>query len=640
MNKIKVLDQGTINKIAAGEVIERPASVVKELLENAIDAKATSITVEIKDGGCSFIRVTDNGCGFEKEDIPTAFLRHATSKIRTIEDLLSVSSLGFRGEALSSVAAVSQVELITKTASSFQAIRYAIEGGKETAFEEIGAPEGTTILVRNLFYNTPARRKFLKSFQTEAGYIADVVSRIALSHCEISIRFINNNQTKIHTSGNHNLKDAIYSIYGREITSSLIPIDVKNEFMQIHGYIAQPIVCRGNRTYENYFINGRYIKSKIINKAIEEGYHGFLMQHKYPFTVFEILIEQELLDVNVHPQKMEVRFRNQEQVYPFVLDSIHSVLLNKERILDVSISDSEDKKEVVQEEKVPYLTKILENEKGVFSKEKDEVSQEKIRKEQMKEKLESKSEQKKELKKERFPEPFEYVREKKEEIKMKEELEDYQKKIPQNIKQENLFQDEFLTPEAKKYHKIIGQVFETYWIVEYEDKMFLIDQHAAHEKVLYEKFTKMILNENIPKQTMNPPMILSLTLQEENLLNSNLTYLNHLGFEIESFGGNEYAVYSIPMALPTINKKELIIELIDQLSEETEGAVSQTVLDKIASMSCKAAVKGNNKLSYQEAEELIDQLLQLENPYNCPHGRPVIISMSKYELEKKFKRIV
>ena len=637
MSKIKVLDQGTINKIAAGEVIERPASVVKELLENAIDAKATAITVEIKDGGCSFIRITDNGSGFEKEDIPTAFLRHATSKIRTIEDLLSVSSLGFRGEALSSVAAVSQVELITKTAASFQAIRYAIEGGKETAFEEIGAPDGTTIIVRNLFYNTPARRKFLKSFQTEAGYIADVVSRIALSHCEISIRFINNNQTKIHTSGNQNLKDAIYNIYGREITSSLIPIDVKNDFMQIHGYVAQPIVCRGNRTYENYFINGRYIKSKVINKAIEEGYHGFLMQHKYPFTVFQILIEQELLDVNVHPQKMEVRFRNQEQVYPFVLESVHNVLLHKERIPDVTIS--EEKTSAKEESSIKAKTTSFE-ENSLTKKEeslKKEPAMEAHRLEESQKAIES---EKRIEKKERLPEPFEYRREKNEEQKIKEEIPEYRKEIPQNVKQETLFQDEFLTPKAKKYHRIIGQVFETYWIVEYEDKMFLIDQHAAHEKVLYEKFTKMIFNDTVSKQAVNPPIILSLSMQEENLLKLNLEYLDHLGFEIEPFGGQEYAVYSIPTALPTINKKELLIELIDQLSEDTKGASSQTVLDKIASMSCKAAVKGNNKLSYQEAEELIDQLLELENPYNCPHGRPVIIAMSKYELEKKFKRIV
>ncbi len=637
MSKIKVLDQGTINKIAAGEVIERPASVVKELLENAIDAKATAITVEIKDGGCSFIRITDNGSGFEKEDIPTAFLRHATSKIRTIEDLLSVSSLGFRGEALSSVAAVSQVELITKTAASFQAIRYAIEGGKETAFEEIGAPDGTTIIVRNLFYNTPARRKFLKSFQTEAGYIADVVSRIALSHCEISIRFINNNQTKIHTSGNQNLKDAIYNIYGREITSSLIPIDVKNDFMQIHGYVAQPIVCRGNRTYENYFINGRYIKSKIINKAIEEGYHGFLMQHKYPFTVFQILIEQELLDVNVHPQKMEVRFRNQEQVYPFVLESVHNVLLHKERIPDVTISE----KKTSAKEESSIKAKTTSFEENSLTKKEESLKKEPAMEAHRLEESQKATEPEKRIeKRERLPEPFEYRREKNEEQKIKEEIPEYRKEIPQNVKQETLFQDEFLTPKAKKYHRIIGQVFETYWIVEYEDKMFLIDQHAAHEKVLYEKFTKMIFNDTVSKQAVNPPIILSLSMQEENLLKLNLEYLDHLGFEIEPFGGQEYAVYSIPTALPTINKKELLIELIDQLSEDTKGASSQTVLDKIASMSCKAAVKGNNKLSYQEAEELIDQLLELENPYNCPHGRPVIIAMSKYELEKKFKRIV
>lgn len=612
MSNIQVLDQGTINKIAAGEVIERPASVVKELLENSIDAGSTSITVEIKEGGNSLIRITDNGSGIAKNDISIAFLRHSTSKIRSVEDLVTVSSLGFRGEALSSIAAVGQVELITKTPNALTGNRYVIEGGIEKSFEEIGAPEGTTFIIRNLFFNTPARRKFLKAAATESGYVSNIVERIALSHPEISIRFINNNQNKIHTSGNTKLKDIIYNIYGKEIATNLVKVESSVSEMSVIGLIGKPIISRGNRNFENYYINGRYIRSSIIAKAIEDAYKGFMMQHKYPFTVLHFTINPDLLDVNVHPTKMELRFKNSEEVYPFVFDAIKNALTYKEFIPEVKLSTKND----LKMQKEQKATKV------------------------------------------RMPEPFEKNRTKIENqinipqieqpINIVHKPIDSYKSISNNeaqvvkeeTKQINLFDTNLLTPEARVKHKIVGQVFDTYWIVQYEEKMFIIDQHAAHEKVLYEETMCRLQNKQHTSQSINPPIVLSLSLSEEELLNKDIDQFKNIGFEIEHFGGREYAVRAVPDNMFSLNSKDLLIDMLDSMSNENFNNNTDSILDKIASISCKAAVKGNNKLSIEEVEELIDKLLVLENPYNCPHGRPVIISMSKYELEKKFKRIV
>ena len=360
MPNIQILDQSTFNKIAAGEVIERPASVVKELLENAIDAKASAVTVEIRDGGISFIRVTDNGCGIPAQEIATAFLRHSTSKIRSVEDLFMVSSLGFRGEALSSIAAVAQVEVITRVSDSLTGTRYQIEGGQEKGLEEIGAPEGTTFIARNLFYNTPVRRKFLKTAMTEGAHVADLVEKIALSHPGISIRFIQNSQNKLYTSGNHNLKDIIYTVYGREITANLIPVELGHEAVSITGFAGKPVIARNNRTFENYFINGRYIKSSIICKAIEEAYRPFMMQHKYPFTMLHISIEPEYLDVNVHPTKMELRFQNGEMIFGLVRDAIAGALGKRELIPQVSLEGKQEKRtEAEGETKKPGREKRL-----------------------------------------------------------------------------------------------------------------------------------------------------------------------------------------------------------------------------------------------------------------------------------------
>ena len=625
MEQIHVLDENTINQIAAGEVIERPASVVKELTENAIDAMATAITIEIKEGGISLIRITDNGAGIPKEDIPTAFLRHATSKIQTAEDLLSIGSLGFRGEALSSIAAVSMVELITKTKSSIMGCRYEITGGTpKNDIEDVGVPDGTTFIVRNLFFNTPARKKFLKSAMTEAGYISDIVERMALSHPEIAIRFINNGRHILNTSGNGNLKDVIYQIFGREITSNLLEVHFSAPNIQIEGFIGKPLISRGNRNFENYFINGRFIKSMIINKSIEEGYKNFMMQHKYPFTALQFQIEPELIDVNVHPSKMELRLRNADEIYPEIVKLIHETLEGKNLIVEVKAEEEKIpaplKREVTktpeifetkrrEKEKEPQIqtiqnTKLPENPKSTNSQE--------IQKEQQKPEILVSS--------------------------------------PPVLKEENayrkpeqmtLFDDSFLSKEARTRTRIVGQVFETYWIVEYGEKMFIIDQHAAHEKVLFERTMKSLKAKENISQELNPPMILNLSLREGELVKKYHVEFARAGYEIEEFGGNDYAVHTVPYDLYKLAREDMLMEMIDTLADDGNiRGGSELIMERIASMSCKAAVKGNNRLSIREANTLIDELLTMDNPYHCPHGRPTIISMSKYELEKKFKRIV
>lgn len=625
MEQIHVLDENTINQIAAGEVIERPASVVKELTENAIDAMATAITIEIKEGGISLIRITDNGAGIPKEDIPTAFLRHATSKIQTAEDLLSIGSLGFRGEALSSIAAVSMVELITKTKSSIMGCRYEITGGTpKNDIEDVGVPDGTTFIVRNLFFNTPARKKFLKSAMTEAGYISDIVERMALSHPEIAIRFINNGRHILNTSGNGNLKDVIYQIFGREITSNLLEVHFSAPNIQIEGFIGKPLISRGNRNFENYFINGRFIKSMIINKSIEEGYKNFMMQHKYPFTALQFQIEPELIDVNVHPSKMELRLRNADEIYPEIVKLIHETLEGKNLIVEVKAEEEKIPAPLKREgtktpeifetkrrekEKEPQIqtiqnTKLPENPKSTNSQE--------IQKEQQKPEILVSSP------------PI-----------LKEEN-DYRK--PEQM---TLFDDSFLSKDARTRTRIVGQVFETYWIVEYGEKMFIIDQHAAHEKVLFERTMKSLKAKENISQELNPPMILNLSLREGELVKKYHVEFARAGYEIEEFGGNDYAVHTVPYDLYKLAREDMLMEMIDTLADDGNiRGGSELIMERIASMSCKAAVKGNNRLSIREANTLIDELLTLDNPYHCPHGRPTIISMSKYELEKKFKRIV
>lgn len=739
MKTIEVLDQQTIDKIAAGEVIERPASVVKELVENAIDAGANAVTVEIKDGGTSLIRITDNGEGITQEQVPLAFLRHATSKIKRVEDLLGVTSLGFRGEALSSIAAVCQVELITKTAGSLTGTRYMIEGGTEKSKEEIGAPEGTTFLVRNIFFNTPARKKFLKSSMTEAGYINDLMERLALSHPNVSFKFISNNQTKMHTSGNDNLKDIIYNVYGRDIANHLIALENANEQVSLKGYIGKPIVSRGNRNYENYFINGRYIKSNIIARAIEDAYKTFMMQHKYPFTAIHFTMDGDLLDINVHPTKMELRFADNEKMYQLVYDSVKQGLTKKELIPEVTVKA--DKTEKIKEAKVlqsipePFEKKRLEQmrERSNYqaspgkafapkpgaprpigehaehtehtksteydrstghaehtdNAERRSVPANKPVYEDTKNLMSSLLPKTEAGQKDVLPDASVVAASSQtqnivnpdsqgeiaaqagdmtiasgstpqmpsiasDEANLSQAGASDADAMPGNYQrtgdvsvtgkesaqQIDLFEGKLLSKESVSEHRIIGQVFGTYWLVEFQEKLYIIDQHAAHEKVLYERTMNNLNRRNFTSQYLCPPIILTLSMQEEDLLKRYMDNFTQIGFEIEPFGGKEYSIRAVPDNLFGIAQQDLFIEMLDSLGEQTGRMKAEVINEKIASMSCKAAVKGNHKMTAMEAESLIAELLTLENPYNCPHGRPTIISMTKYELEKKFKRIV
>ncbi len=645
MKKISVLDPGTIDKIAAGEVIERPASVVKELVENAMDAGANAVTVEIKEGGISLIRITDNGEGMDASQVPLAFLRHATSKISKVEDLLQIASLGFRGEALSSIAAVCQVELITKTSGCETGTRYLIEGGKEKGCEEVGAPEGTTFLVRNLFFNTPARKKFLKSPMTEAGYISDLMERMALSHPDISFKFINNTQTKLHTSGNGNLKDVIYGIFGREIAANLAWVEAERDGISITGFIGKPVISRGNRNYENYFVNGRYVRSGIISKAIEEGYKTFMMQHKYPFTALHFSIPGDSLDVNVHPTKMELRFADNEGLYQFVVETIREALSNRELIPEVSLVQEHPKAEIPEWKRPVKMPEPFEQKRRDMIREQSSYRTAPVF--EKKPLFAGEASEHKEIPS--IKELFQKTR--KGNIKQtspetqgvekpQQTLPDSKDSVSASGKQMDLFEGKLLSKEHIKEHRLIGQVFDTYWLVEFQDKLYIIDQHAAHEKVLYERTMKNLANKDYTSQQVNPPLIITLSLQEEALLSQYLDYFTQIGFEIEPFGGNEYSIRAVPANMFGLASRELFLEMLDSLASQSGRASAMSMDEKIASMSCKAAVKGNHRMSFQEAEALIGELLTLENPYNCPHGRPTIISMTKQDLEKKFKRIV
>ena len=633
MAHIQVLDKETIDKIAAGEVVERPSSVVKELVENAMDAGATAVTVEIKDGGTSLIRITDNGCGIAKEDIPVAFLRHSTSKIRSVEDLFNVSSLGFRGEALSSIAAVSKVELITKSAGAMTGTRYRIEGGSEVGMEAIGCPTGTTFIVKNLFYNTPARQKFLKTAQTEGSYIGDLIERMALSHPNVSFNYISNNQNKLHTSGNANLKDIIYNVYGREITSNLLSVHGENGELALDGFIGKPTLSRGNRGFENYYINGRYIKSRMITKAIEDAYKTYVMVHKYPFTVIHLAVPSKFIDVNVHPTKMEVRFNNGEDVYRFIYESVKGALSKRELIPKADIAKDTEETPAARAEMVhvpePFeVSRLAALGKNRFIKEGAANYQ--------------KPEKTKKLVIAQPEIPIESADQKTkvpENPKMVQRPPVKETETEANPQQLELFDDRLLSAKARINHRIIGQVFETYWLVEYDQKLYIVDQHAAHEKVLYEKIRENIKNKTIASQYLNPPVILSLSLKEMDILNKYEAYFVQAGFEIEAFGGKEYALRAVPQDLFGMSEKEMFLDMLDSFESSAIVPKSDTVMDRIATMACKAAVKGNQRLSFEEMDALMDQLLKAENPYNCPHGRPTIISMSRYELEKKFKRI-
>lgn len=701
LKKIAVLDQNTIDKIAAGEVVERPSSVVKELVENAIDAGATAITVEITDGGKKLIRITDNGSGMDAEQVPLAFLRHATSKIEKVEDLTHIASLGFRGEALSSIAAVSQVELITKTPSGISGTRYVIEGGKEQSLEEMGAPEGTTFLIRNLFYNTPARSKFLKSDMTEAGYINTLMEQLALSHPEISFKYIQNRQVKLSSSGNYSVKDVIYSVYGREIAKALLDVSYENDFMKIEGFVGKPEISRGNRTFENYYINGRYVKNKIITKAIEDSYKGLVMQHKFPFVSLRIEMDGNDLDVNVHPAKREVRFARETEVYTAIYETVRKVLTHRELIPQVSVGKDEPTSRTEQIKpgnipepfevkrrqemyghpnrtaniashaaptasevrstapvpSIPYnkptngtasygSAETAHNSSADKYKRVDSLRENPVYGSQPFTKEEEKmfSGTLKDGRNENSvaeTADYEAISEKPAESAPPEvDNEPIKSQEQEPPKQLELFEERLLAPESRSRHRLIGQLFDTYWLVQFEDNFYIIDQHAAHEKVYYERFVKQFQSQNIQSQYVSPPLIVSLSLEEENLLKANKKYFRDFGFEIEPFGGREYSISAVPSSLLGMTEEELFLEMLDHLTADGSKDAFEIFASRLATMACKAAVKGNHSMSPQEADKLIDELLTLENPYNCPHGRPTIIAMSKTEIEKKFKRIV
>ena len=676
---IKLLDKATIDKIAAGEVIERPLSVVKELLENSIDAKSTMITVEIKEGGLSFIRVTDNGIGIPKDQVKTAYLRHATSKIKTAEDLQGVTSLGFRGEALSTIAAVSQTEMVTKTEDSITGVKYTIHGGLEVELTEVGVPNGTTIIVRNLFYNTPARKKFLKTPMTEGSYIQDLVLKLALSHPEISFRLITNGQTKIETSGNGNPKDAIYQLFGRDITSNLIKVEDSWGEINITGYIGKPYISRGNRGLENYFINNRYIKSNIINRAIEEGYKTFVMQHKFPFTVLYIELPPDRIDVNVHPTKMEFKYDNEKELFEAVTRVVRDALNHKEIIPKEITKDNKDTEKTKTEEKKvkpaePYEVsrrmamkpqanfgadkyspsyKILEELKKAENESKEEKSDNialNLLKEEGVEYTPSKSEQGiSSVNNEKSVNTDDI---KKEDAKKTNTLKDNKQEVSHTVakaiaayntektSQATLFDDDFLTEKARTKHRLIGQVFGTYWLIEYDNNLYIMDQHAAHEKVKYEELLENLKNKEILSQQLMPPMIVTVSYTERQAILDNYDLFMKIGYDIEEFGGNEFKINAVPSNLYGLHEKSMFMEFVNSLINNTTYMSNDLFVKKLATMACKSAIKGNMRISAAEADALVDQLLKLDNPYTCPHGRPTIISMSEKELEKKFKRVL
>ena len=661
MPTIHVLDSETIDKIAAGEVVERPSSVVKELVENAVDAGATAITVEIREGGTEFIRVTDNGHGMDKNQVRDAFLRHATSKIDNADDLMHIASLGFRGEALSSIAAVSRVEVITKTKNSLTGTRLVLEGAVEKEFSEVGAPDGTTFLVRNLFFNTPVRRKFLKHPTTEGGYIADLMEHLALSRPDISFKFQMGSQLRFHTTGNGDLKEVIYRIYGREVAASLVPIQMEQNGNRVEGYLGKPVLVRSNRNFEIYFINGRFIRSNLVARALEEGYREYLMQHKFPLCVLHITMDPGQVDVNVHPTKMDVRFSDGMTFSKMLSEGVCNTLKNREMIPDVRLDDENKTRRVEkalqnmrQKEHVPEPFELQRAAAHCVMQESD---------------YRAVSAQTEVLsaKKEFTQSPvWNRVKTVAEEIKKGEPedgfFEDHTVRsdtvCPEALqpgatepapkpevtesapRQMNLFEEKLLSVDNRSRYHIIGQVFDTYWMVQFEDKLFIIDQHAAHEKVKYERLMKQFREKNVSSQRLMPPVIVSLSAQEEVVLSEYMETFENMGFEIASFGGREYALRSVPVDLYGCSEREMFLEILDELDGGVSRGSFQVVEEKIASMSCKAAVKGNNRLSLTEAQELIDELLTLDNPYNCPHGRPTIITMTQYELEKKFKRIV
>lgn len=651
---INILDKNTVDKIAAGEVVERPASIVKEILENSIDAGSSLITVEIKNGGTDLIRITDNGCGIAASEVKKAFLRHATSKIISDKDLISIKSLGFRGEALSSIAAVSRCEMITKTKDELTGVRYCIEGGTEVEYEEIGAPDGTSIIIRDIFYNTPARRKFLKSASTEGAHISELVEKLAMSNTNIAFKFISNGQIKLQTNGSGNLKDIVYQLYGKEISKALCNVDYKKDGIKISGVVARPEVTRSSRNLENIFVNGRYIKDNIISKAIEDGFGDRLMQHQYPFCALKF--ELDGVDVNVHPRKMEVRFSDRNFVYDNTKEAVEEIFTAQSAIREVPIGKSSNEKKIFVSTPEPFENKRRDlagefqntfKDKKTYKSSDDEINWT-VPKENMYNPRDDMSLIKDEKSNSMYIDINDfnilntYISDTKSDTSVSTDNAVYNKNfevgnVSNNIKPSQL---SFFDSESKKYMKVVGQVFDTYWIVQLEKELYIIDQHAAHEKVMYERLLKESKENRLSSQMINPPVIVTLTDIEQNVLKDHMDEFRKIGFDIEEFGGKEYKINSIPNIFPSIPKAELFNEMLSDSTNYDIISPSELILAKVASMACKAAIKGNMRISLLEANELFDELLSLDNPYNCPHGRPTVIKMTKQEIEKKFKRIV
>ena len=639
---INILDKNTIDQIAAGEVVERPASAVKELVENALDAGATAVTVELKDGGIGLIRVTDNGCGIDKDEIRVAFYRHATSKIKTAEDLINVSSLGFRGEALSSIASVAKVEVLTKKDDAFIGTRYVIEGGEEKTLEEAGCPDGTTFLVRDLFYNTPVRRKFLKSNVTETGYVAELLEKLALSEPFVSFKLISNGKVILHTTGNGKIQDIFLELYGAETARALLEINAEDEErgIKLTGVIAKPHVTRGTRGLESFFVNTRYVRCNTLKAAVEDGYKGFLMGHNYPVCALYLSLPYECVDVNVHPSKLELKFTDSEAIYELAYNAVRDTLSGKNMIVKASLSEEQDQKEIKKENEkrlnethIPEPFEIKKPVTPLVQKIKKPVTpvMEEIKNpvtplvHETKEDLTSPAL------------PWE-----KPENTVKEEAVDPVREQPiiiTDVVQTELPPD--IYRDHKKEFRIVGQVLKTYWIIEMDNTVYMIDQHAAHEKVLYEKAMRYLKTKTeMPTQAIMPAEILSLSIREAQVLNEKMDVFLNMGFEISEFGGSDFKLTGIPADLVDVDLHDLFSEILSSMLSERDHKNPDVLTERIATMSCKAAVKGNKELSFAEAKTLIESMFELEDPYHCPHGRPTTISFSKSELEKKFKRIV
>ncbi|MCR5441858.1 MAG: DNA mismatch repair endonuclease MutL [Lachnospiraceae bacterium] len=677
---IKILNKETIDRISAGEVVERPFNVVKELVENSVDSGARAITVEIKGGGIDLIRVTDNGCGIDPSDMKTAFLRHATSKIDTAQDLDHIETLGFRGEALASICAVSETEMITCIEGSITGNRLFIRGGEEISFEEVGAPKGTTMIVRNLFYNTPARKKFLKTPSTETSYIVEMMEKIALSHPDISFQLITDNRSRFHTVGSGDLLDVIFRVYGRDTASMLVPINAENEDLKISGFLGRPETVRSNRNMEVYFINERYVKNDFISSAIEEGYREYLMLHKFPVVFLNFTIDPSSVDVNVHPAKLDVRITDQNSFFSFVSASIHDVMKNAEMIPENILTDDKDKKEAVKASKeeiasgknpepfeavrkgdpiqsavrsysdfvsgnnASYSGNAFTKVSGTYAFDKGEdsaVSEDCFFEDDRKELKASKSSVAA-SKNDSDTGSSDPVADFSAGNDAYENDTDPATEFLKNARfeQKQLFDDHLLDEGKRAKYRIIGQVFDTYWVVQYEQKMFIIDQHAAHEKVNYERMMKRIYSSENHSQLLMPPVVVSLSATEESVFLDNKDAFERAGFKVENFGGSEYALRGVPVDLFGHSEKELFLAVLDEMSMNPGLGTFKTIDEKIAGMACKASVKGGDRIGFEQAEKLIDELLTLDNPYNCPHGRPTIISITKTEMEKKFKRIV